>query len=204
MGEVKIPKRFKLHEAAGRFLRIVRGGYIMAVDHASLVYVPIFNPGTRRPLPEAEIGELPEAFVGRPIPPKAMAVAVQGTKGEGLIHFVLGAVEANSGDGKPWVRHEAPTDDGLTEEASVELQAIADRVHLAPLAGRQEVEVVLDAEALVRVSRAIGAGGDGVRIRFHIDQQTGRCDTDRGLIEVRPAKEPSGAAFGVLMAVAVA
>lgn len=194
---MRVPKRFRLHEVGETAVHIHQDS-LVAVGHASVVRVPIrsIGPPVDDVLRLEPAEDMPKVTQ---FSSKALRVAAQGTKGEGFVRFLDTGTEACAGGGKPWTRHEL-TDEPFPEQ---ELGDIFDRLHLPPAEGRHDVEVVLDAEALVRVARAIGAGGDGVRLRFHVVTETGRCDTERGMIEVRPARSPSGGAWGVLMAVAI-
>lgn len=194
---MRLPKRFKVHEAAGGCI-LHHGDRLVVFDHASVVSIPVLGPSDRAgaDLPRLEAGECVPAV--RAVSPKAFQAASQGSKGEGLVRLTAEAAEACSGEGKGWVRHADP-DLAALPDAAEHFR----RLYLPPAEGRREVTVALDAEALVKVSRAIGAGGDGVRLRFHIVEETGECCLDHGMIEVRTPREPSGGAFGILMAVAV-
>lgn len=202
---MKLPKRFRLHEAAGSegatgdYVEAIRadGDRLISVDTASFSVVPILasdeRPGVD--LPRLAAGE------GRPdalIAPKAIAEATRGTKGEGRLQIGPESTEVTGGDGKPWVRFDNPVGSFPPIDDVLELTR-----RPAP-SGHRHVEICLDAEALARVARAIGAR-EAVRLRFLINETTGRCDASgeaHGAIEVRPVREPD-AGSGVLMAVIV-
>lgn len=194
---MKFPKRFKIHEAAGRALQLRHIG-LVAFDHASFAVVPILLE-TERPgadLPRLEREE--DWLQLEPLPPKAFQVATAGTKGEGLVRRLETSVAARAGDGKPWVHHERPEPPEDEQALTDVLSRVGSQMHLPPVAGRREVHVSLDAEALVRLAHAIGAEEGVVNLRFHVEEATGRACLDRGFIEVRV---PNGG-YGVLMVVA--
>jgi hypothetical protein len=103
------------------------------------------------------------------LPPKAVQEASQGSTGEGRLVVV--------------------------DSRAVEAQRAEDKPRLL----LEVVEVCLDAELLVRLSRAIGAT-EAVRLRFLVDSD-GRCGAEEGLhglIDVRDAHDTSGGPRAVL------
>lgn len=200
---MKIDKRYRLHEVAtrdgGDHAEAVRadGNRLIAVGTASLAVVPILLPGQRSgsTLPRLELGEdAPDALIA----PRAIAEATRGSKGEGILRIGKDTTEVCAGDGKPWTRWENPTGTFPTVD---EILSMPER---PPSETHEYVEVCLDAEALVRVSRAIGAD-EAVRLRFLVNKITGRCDAAgeaHGAIEVRPVREPDDGS-GILMAVVI-
>lgn len=200
------PKRFRLHEAAASKAdetpyqtEVVQGhgSALYAVDGVGVARIPILGPDERpgADLPRLERDEGPPMGV---LPPKAVQEAAQGASGSGRL-VILGphAVEAQRDVGKPWMRFERPTQGDLPPVQEVFATAAQE-----PPAGVRRVEVCLDAEALVRLSRALGAG-EGVRLRFLVDQE-GRCSAEggaHGLIEVRDADRPDDGPQAVLAAI---
>lgn len=200
------PKRFKLHEAAASKpddtpyqTEVIQGHgpWLYAVDGVGVARVPVLGVSERSgaDLPRLEAGEDPPMGI---IPPKAVQEAAQGSSGQGRL-VLLGphAVEAQRDAGKPWMRFERPAQGELPPVDQV-FRTVAQE---AP-PGAQEVEVCLDAEALVRLSRAIGAG-EGVRLRFLVDGE-GVCSAENGahgLIDVRDADRPDDGPRAVLAAV---
>lgn len=202
------PKRFALHEAAARkpdqspFQTDVvqaHGNRLIAVDGVGVAMVPVLAVAERSgaDLPRLEPDERPPMGV---IPPKAIQEAAHGSTGEGRLVVVSpAAVEAQRGPGKPWVRFDRPPTGELPPVA--EVFEIVDRP--AP-EGHRSIEVSLDAEALVRLSRAIGAQ-EAVRLRFLVDEQ-GRCSGEAGahaFIDVRDVRNLEGGARAVLAAFVV-
>lgn len=170
-----------------------------AVDGVGVARIPVLGPAERSgaDLPRLEHGEVPPLGV---MPTKAVQEAAQGGSGTGRL-VVLGphAVEAQRDAGKPWMRFECPPRADLPP-----VLAIFDRVAQDPPAGSRLVEVNLDAEALVRLSRAIGAG-EGVRLRFLVDAE-GRCSAENGahgFIDVRDSESPNSGPVAILAAVIV-
>lgn len=197
------PKRFRLHEAAASKAddtpyqtEVVQGhgSMLYAVDGVGVAQIPVLGPTERSgaDLPRLEQGEDPPTGV---LPPKAIQEAAQGSSGHGRL-VILGphAVEAQRDAGKPWMRFERPTQGELPP-----VHEVFQRASQEPPAGAQRVEVCLDAEALVRLSRAIGAG-EGVLLRFLVDDG-GRCTADHGLIDIRDADRPEDGPRAVLAAV---
>ena len=206
---MRIPKRFKIHEAATADLSLSSSGFV-ARGHACAVTVPVLAHDDRPELdlPRLDPGERREAT---PIDRKALQVATQGAKGEGHLALVYAplvegqrltvvATEVCAGDGKPKVQHECPDTDPDEHEDTVQT-VFRDAVSAVPM-DRIGVEVCLNAEVLARVAAAVGAVDGEVRLKFRIIPESGRCDTDHGMILVRPVSEPDGA-YGVVMAVAV-
>lgn len=195
-----IPKRFKLAEAVGSGVDAVRvdGTRLIAVDTAFVAIVPILASSARTgaDLPRLEETESkPDGLVAT----KAIAVCTNGKNGHGRLLVGETSSEVNAGEGKPWARYENPTDQFPAIDPTLsELAKEPPKTH-------RYVTVNLDAEALVRLSRAIGAQAEGVRLKFLINESSGRCDASgeaHGAIEVRPVRE-SDAGFGVLMAVII-
>lgn len=200
------PKRFRLHEAAASKAdetpyqtEVIQGhgSALYAVDGVGVARLPVLGPDERpgAELPRLERGEAPPVGV---LPPKAIQEAAQGSSGAGRL-VILGphAVEAQRDAGKPWMRFDRPAQAELPP-----VQEVFERVVQEPPAGAHWAEVCLDAEALVRLSRAIGAG-EGVRLRFLVDQE-GRCSAEHGahgFIDVRDADRPDDGPRAVLAAV---
>jgi hypothetical protein len=191
---VRWPKRFALHEAAsskpgsGPFQMDViqaHGDCFVAVDGPGMAIVPILGVKERSgaDLPRLEPGEDPPRGV---LPPKAFQEAAQGVSGWGrLVVVAQNAVEAQRSPEKPWMRFERPVQGDLPP-----IQQVIDTVDgKAPL-GARYVEVCLDAEVLVRLSRAIGAN-EAVRLRFLVDND-GKCRGSgeaHGFIDIRDARD---------------
>ena len=195
------PKRFKLHEAAAPKPTTpyqcdviqAHGDHLVATFGAGLALVPIVRHDERAgaDLPRLERGEAdPEGL----LPPKAVQEASQGSTGEGRLVVVDSrAVEAQRAEDKPRLLLERPPAGSLPP-----YQGILDTVD-AGYPTEQVVEVCLDAELLVRLSRAIGAT-EAVRLRFLVDSD-GRCGAEEGLhglIDVRDAHDTSGGPRAVL------
>gem|GEM_PF-5689137 len=192
------PKRIKLHEAAAPKptepyqcdVVQAHGDHLVATFGAGLAVVPVLRHDERpgADLPRLEMDEDPPTGL---LPTKAVQEASQGTKGEGRLSIVSDfAVEAQRADDKPWVRMERPWPGNLPP-----FRAILDTVDAESSSGRT-VEICLDAELLVRLSRAIGAQ-EAVRLRFTVDAD-GCCKAEHGLIDVRDATDSAGGPRAVL------
>lgn len=192
------PKRYRLHEAvASRKVESpyqmdvvqAHGKYLVAVDGPGLALLPVLETNERMgaDLPRLETGE--EAPFGV-LPPKAFQEASQGTSGVGRIQVAHDTVEAQRAQDRPVLRFERPD--------RRELPPISDVLDQVDREG-PVVELCLDAEALVRLSRAIGAG-EAVRLCFQVDSK-GRCSAQEGthgLIDIRDARDPLSGARAVL------
>lgn len=197
------PKRFKLHEAAAdksdgdyRFDQVhATGDRLVAVDGVAIAAVPLLRADERSgaDLPRLEPGEAPPQGS---LPPKAFQEAAQGSTGQGRL-VVLGphAVEAQRGAEKPWMRFE--------REVGVQRPPVEDVLAQGDAMLREQdgatVQVCLDAEALVRLSRAIGSSQ--VRLTFRVDKASLHCEG--GYIDVRPAERAKEGPRGVLGAVVI-
>jgi hypothetical protein len=189
---VRIPKKFELHLAAGPdqgsmqydAIRIEDRG-LVATDGVVAARVAIGVGGVR-----SEAGE--ELLEGAIIEPRAWAAAVQGTQGEGALRLSFGAQTATSGDRKPAMVFAPPEPPARSERPPVaEFLDLARRVPLSSRTAR----VMLDAEALHRLARALGAAG-GVVLTFELDQ-AGRA-TDSPVL-VSPADRSETEAWGAIM-----
>jgi hypothetical protein len=196
---VILPKRFKLHEAAGAKDGLfawaavaMTGHHLVASDGAVMAVVPILPPGTQNvDLPMLENGE--QDGDCRLIPLPVYKAAVQGKTGEGRMVVDLQQARSQPAPGKPWTV--APLHEGEFPDSWADYQALSDGPEEA-----QMVEVILDAERLVRLARAIGAA-EGVRLRFFVTRETGRMDGQTSAptnIECRPAREPESGPWGTL------
>ena len=195
------PKRFKLHEAAAPKPTTpyqcdviqAHGDHLVATFGAGLALVPIVRHDERAgaDLPRLERGEAaPEDL----LPPKAVQEASQGSTGEGRLSLVSEyRVEAQRAADKPRILLDRPFPGNLPPYRGI-LETVD-----APSPTGQLIEVCLDAELLVRLSRAIGAT-EAVRLRFLVDSD-GRCGAEEGLhglIDVRDANDPTGGPRAVL------
>lgn len=205
---MRVPKRFKLAAAtadkvASDELPLTaiyhRDGALWATDGRCIARVPLLLPGERpgAELPRLERGEDTPAG---PIAPRAWAEATKGTKGEGRLMATPTGHEGQADQGKPWVRAEAP-EGALAPEQWSELQGALQAAQAPPAAGYRIVELSLDAEALLALSRALGGDG-GVRLRVVVNDATGRPDAAQGAVLVQPVdRRGPDEPMGVLMAV---
>lgn len=205
---MRVPKRFKLAAAvAGKVgedelpLTAIyhRDGSLWATDGRCIARVPLLKSGER---PGAELPRLERDEVGplRPVPPRAWAEATKGTRGEGRLVATPTGHEGQADPGKPWVRAEAPQGD-LSVDQWAELQGAVQAAQAPPGAGYRVVELSLDAEALLALSRALGGDG-GVRLRVVVRDEDGRPDAAHGAVLVQPVdRRGPDEPMGVLMAV---
>lgn len=194
---MKIPKRFKLHEAAAEDtpalrLNVVRviGQHLIATDGVIVASVPVGGAAVTRQ--QREAGLVPALAPGEPLPqvlidPRAWAEATRGSKGTGELRLEPNEHRAKAGDDKPATVFEPPR--GPIGEQ--ELPPAAEALEEARLA--QGFEVCLDAEALARLQRALGSE-EGVRLRFAVGSD-GKCSSP--LVAVEPVD--GSPAFGAIM-----
>lgn len=205
---MRTPKRFKLASAVAAKVAedelpltaiYHRDGALWATDGRCIARVPLLESGQRpgAELPRLEKGEAPPS---RPIPPRAWAEATKGSRGEGRLVATPTGHEGQADPGKPWVRSEAP-EGGLAADQWSELQGALLAAQAAPAAGYRVVELSLDAEALVALSRALGGDG-GVRLRVVVSEADGRPDAAHGAVLVQPVdRRGPDEPMGVIMAV---
>lgn len=186
---MRIPKRFELHLACGEDtealrLHVIRvvGGRLCASDGVVVAAVPVGPGGVTR-----EPGE--ELLEGAQVEPDAWRNAVHGSKGEGTLRLTFDAQLSQAAPDKPELRYPAPDRKSPTQELPPVGAALAEARHV----DHADAEIILDAEALLRLQRALGAS-EGVRIRFPIGDH-GRCSAAVALVE--PAE--GGGAFGAIM-----
>ena len=188
---MKIPKRLETHLAAGPAggdlrLDVIRvsddGRSIEATDGVIVARVPLGPDSARR-----EAGE--EMVPGAVLEPRAWAEAARGSVGEGTLRLQFGAQAACSGEGKPALLFPPPATEAPGERPPIDscLRLAIEDVKAGP-----RVDVLVDAEALYRLSRALGAR-EGLRLRIAVDR---RGAPSFGLV-VEPAE--GGGAVGVLM-----
>jgi hypothetical protein len=173
------------------------GNRFVAVGQGHMVVVPILGRDERSgaDLPRLEGTEpRPDALISA----KAMAEATRGSKGAGRLDIRPVRTEAQSTTDRPTMTF-------MNHEGSFPaIDEVINRVNTPAPETHTYVEVMLDAEALARIGRAIGAQ-EAVKLRFLVNKNTGRCDASglaHGAIEVRPVREPD-AGLGVLMATIV-
>jgi len=200
---MRIPKRFKMHEVAGdddemyawNSVLFTRG-VLVASDGHVLAVVPVLSETdhTDRNLPRMDPGEKDGSSDAVLLPLAPFKAATQGKTGEGHLRLedMPGACAAfgRPADGKPWTA--APLRDGAFPASWAEHRAL--RSEDAP-EGARLVEVILDAERLVKAARAIGAA-DGLRVRFY--ERDGKMDPRATVLELRPAREPEGGPWAAL------
>lgn len=200
---MKIPKRFKLASAAASKARPETGlhldcvhlnaGRLIASNGQGAAVVPILDSQDRpgSDLPRMEPGE---EISSRRLPLQAIKEATKGKVGIGTLRPAEESTEAQSADGKQWIRVDtpAPAGDVPNFDAALELTETT-----APSTHRY-VEVALDAQLLAGIAQAIGAE-EGVRLRFLVSKETGRADGEaHGAVDVRPLREDDGGR-GILM-----
>lgn len=187
---MRIPKRFKLHLAAGHdtaelqleVLRI-KAGTIRATDCTIAAEVPLAANTVRPGAGEA-------LAAGALIEPRAWADATRGSKGEGELRLdekmqVVVSEHKAELHFLPPPRGPAPDIDLLFELA-----------FSAGTKGDRPAEITLNAEALHRLSQALGAEKQEVRLRFYVDDR-GRATPDP--VAVLPAD--GNGARGVILPV---
>lgn len=188
---MKIPKRLETHLAAGPSggdmqLDVLRvsddGKHIEATDGIIVARVPLGGDSVR-----AEAGE--ELVPGAVLEPRAWAEAARGSTGEGTLRLQFGAQAACSAEGKPSLLFPPPAQRGEAERPPIDSCL---RLAQEDLAAGPSVDLIVDAEALYRLSRALGAR-EGLRLRIPV--QRGQAPAF-GLV-VEPAE--GGGASGVLM-----
>lgn len=204
---MRTPKRFKLDKAAAPKVGVdelplaaiyYRDGALWATDGRAIARVPLLKaperPGAE--LPRLERGEEPPQG---PVPPRAWAEATKGKTGEGRLVATPTGHEGQSDEGKPWVRSERP--DGALDDAMwQELEGAVQAAQEPPSGDGRAVELSIDAEALVALSRALGGDG-GVRLRFVVGPD-GRPDAGRGQVLVQPVdRRGKDEPMGIIMAV---
>lgn len=202
---MRIPKRFKLHEATGPDAAgyawesvLYTGDKLVASDGHVLAVVPVLPAGDRsgRDFPQLEPGDEGGQTVLLPL--AVVKAAVQGKTGEGQIRVtdapegVYGSKAAfgRPGEGKPWTT--TPLREGEFPDSWADHKALDDSS--AP-EGSAVVEIILDAERLVKAARAIGAA-HGLRVRFYA--RDGCLDDRLPVLELRPAREPQGGPWAAL------
>lgn len=189
---MRIPKRFELHLAAGEdqgtmqydAVRI-EGRALVATDGIVAARIPIGNGGVR-PEPGEDLVE------GAAINPKAWAAAVQGSTGEGTLRLSFGAQTAVSGDRKPSMVFAPPETPGERPPIGELLRSAAEVVDT-----ERTVRIMLDAEALHRLARALGS--QHVELRFEADEY-GNATSEPAF--VCAASENRGAAYGAILPLA--
>lgn len=207
---MKLPKRFKLDQAASTkprpetelHLDVVhvqgqpgQAPRLVVSDGDGAAVVPILSPDERpgADLPRLEPGEVLSLGL---VPIQAVKEATKGTKGPGLLRIGERATEAQAGPGKAWLRVDNPEPAGRVPNFD---EALSLTGQPAP-ASHRYVEVALDAQLLAGIAAAIGAE-EGVRLRFLVNNESGRADAAEmahGVIDVRPIRENDGGR-GVLM-----
>jgi hypothetical protein len=176
---MRIPKRFQLHLAAGQdgVLQVL-DGRVCATDGVVVAALPF---GSEVQLDPGEV--VPE---GSFLVLHAWAQAVKGSQGAGSLWLSeTGNQIACAGEGKPTVHFAPDTRPGEAPPIALVLEEIE--------AQRGAASLLLDAEALYRLSRALGAG-EGVRLEFRLNE-TGRCCSS--MIRVTPVE--GGNAVGGIM-----
>jgi len=197
---MRVPKKFELHLATGdnqgdMQLDVIRvsddGRSVEATDGVIAARVALGETGVQRAPGE-------ELSPGAVIRAKAWAEATRGSTGEGELRLGFNEQRARSGEGKPELIFpppetagtERPPIDGLFQEA------------LDDIFERLTITVNLDAEALVRLQRALGAK-EGLSITLPVRRRsTGGCASPSGPIMVHPL-EREIAAVGIIMPIVV-
>jgi len=187
---VRIPKRLELHLAAGEdtpemHLDVVRvsdrGGAVVATDAVVAARVPV-GPG----LVEAEPGE--EIIPGAALSTRAWAEASRGSTGHGTLRLSFGEQVACAGERRPSMHFrppeaaagaERPPVDAMLEQAEAEYGVF------------QVVDLILDPEALHRLSRALGCGREGLRLRIPLTAGSSHRDWARLADTVGVLVEPA-------------
>lgn len=211
---MKWPKRFKMHEAAGvddgthNFASVLlTRGKLVASDGHVLAVVPVLpeDDYSGKDLPQFEPGEGEGPAKPALLPLEAVKAATQGKTGNGQLKILTGeygepkeAAFGRPGEGKAWTS--APLQEGAFPESWVDHSGLKPPAMLADALERvgadtQMVEVILDAERLVKAARAIGAA-HGLRVRFYM--RDGKLDDRTPVLELRPAREPEGGPWAAL------
>lgn len=181
---MRIPKKFELHLAAGQdgefqlnVLRVL-GGRVCATDSVVVAALPL---GSEIQLDPGEA--MPD---GALLVPQAWAQAVRGKQGLGSLWLSeTGTQIACVGEAKPML-HFAPV---IAKGQVPPLELALEEAE----AQQGATSIILDAEALHRLARALGAR-EGVRLEFRVDA-AGHCGGS--MVRVTPA-EGGGAVGGIM------